>query len=132
MLAPAKSAHSRRGPASIVPTEGRVKESLDNLYSTRVPNGCLIIGGPGHTVGSRATLLDVIANCLLGQHRHPYRGGRVRGRLFAVHACRSRIAIMLTVNLPSDRRGSKKILLPQYAFRISMINVSAIHINSRS
>ena len=33
---------------------------------------------------------------------------------------------------PSDRCGSGKNPLPQYAFKMSMFNVSAIHINSRS
>jgi hypothetical protein len=33
---------------------------------------------------------------------------------------------------PSDRCGSGKTPLPQCAFKVSMFNVSAIHINSRS
>ena len=39
---------------------------------------------------------------------------------------------MLSLLSPSDRCGSRKNLLPQYAFKMSMFNVSAIHITSRS
>lgn len=39
---------------------------------------------------------------------------------------------MLSLLSPSDSRGSGKNPLPQCAFEMSMFNVSAIHINSRS
>jgi hypothetical protein len=39
---------------------------------------------------------------------------------------------MLVFMSPSDRCGSGKNPLPQCAFKVSMFNVSAIHINSRS
>lgn len=40
--------------------------------------------------------------------------------------------VMLVFMSPSDRCGSGKNPLPQCAFKVSMFNVSAIHINSRS
>jgi hypothetical protein len=43
-----------------------------------------------------------------------------------------RIYYMLSLLSPSDSRGSGKNPLPQCAFEMSMFNVSAIHINSRS
>ena len=40
--------------------------------------------------------------------------------------------VILVIMSPSDRCGSGKNPLPQCAFKVSMFNVSAIHINSRS